>query len=1157
VDERDPAGTSVENLLLRSFREERPAVLFLGQDAWCAGPDRTDPVLATLADRIGYADVASSGWAGLLASSRLSDDKMKWLTERFERNVFSHMLSSVLELPWSAVFTTSIDPSLRTRLEANGREPELIASSEYFPAVARSRVRPPVTHLFGVSNGQASRDFAPRDQKELRRRSNAQALSLAARMLESATQLGLIVIDGFTPDRDWMSPDDLFSMLPPESAPRIIWFGARPEWVPQSAVELLDSHNLQLEPRPLSEVLLGMLADGRLDSASIPTPLEPGVLRLAEGARLVLGPALRLRVEASAAVVDDDWYASPSNEVLRESDAFERFHGDLAGRRGLVQGVARGFAIEREFEGALRKRVDAALRRQDDLDRIVLVHGQSATGKSIALARLAITIRRELSLPVLYARHRMPQLQDVLPFAEAAEAAGASAVVVLADCNQPPERYRDLASGLRAKGRRVVIVGTSYRQDVRRRSVTDFIEAPSKLTVAEQAALRTLLESAGVAGAAAGAASVSHEQNALAWLYRHLSAGREAIISSIARETRVQEEIMRQRARSIRTTEARSVLAEQLIAAGLHNGRSSLFDEPGGLDEFGGDAAGRLIDLVMVCGRLGTPVPLNLLLRVVGSSHKLDVLQTAHLFEDLDIFRWEFADEQQSELKVLPRIQLEADLICRRRLPDIRGEIDRLVDLIRGLSSASLERRIEVDFLRDLLQRLDSRGPRGDAYASGYLQFARALTELRVRHHVRDASLMLQESAFRRAALRMHDRQGRSEFDATTRAQVLNEARGVVEEALTAITDGSLRAAYRTRENLQVERAAIYGFLAVGRAKAREAGPEIWSDYQAARVASRAAIGATESYFPLDVALWTPADLLLEGQRSGVSLTEAQRAELVADIQEVLDQVDPGSLPPEQEATFQKQRVKVAQALQDNRMTEQALRRLEEINPQAAFYLRARTLAANALQPSDGNVFDSARRAAAGSGATFLESRLAMISDDSRCLELLLTLRWLEATGRRPLRGLRQPLPEALARRADIASVVDQLVELGGTGVRFALRHLQAALLWVRGEHRRADELWRTLSRDTEAEDRTRTTRRQFLSDDGGAPRWFRGQVVERRTRGHWWLAVQGLDARIALLEDEFKGQEIAIGREVRRFAIAFNYIGPIADPAYRYEVER
>ena len=130
---------------------------------------------------------------------------------------------------------------------------------------------------------------------------------------------------------------------------------------------------------------------------------------------------------------------------------------------------------------------------------------------------------------------------------------------------------------------------------------------------------------------------------------------------------------------------------------------------------------------------------------------------------------------------------------------------------------------------------------------------------------------MLQESNFRRQWLWSHHTD--SVVTADVRDQVLEEARGTVEEALRRVEARNLRAGRRTRDNLYVERASIYGYLAVGHAKART--NLVWPDYLAARVATRRAMGVAPSYFPFDVALWTPADLLEE---SGDTLSPEQRA---------------------------------------------------------------------------------------------------------------------------------------------------------------------------------------------------------------------------------------------------------------------------------------
>jgi hypothetical protein len=135
----------VENLLIDAFLSEKPVVLFLGQDAFAPATNQPDPMLVALAERIGYINSDVRGWAGLLVNHRLDDDHLRWLTERFERNVLSEATLAVFDLPWSAIFTTSIDPTIRGRLEVSGRQPEIIGCAEWFPTVPRSRARPPVS----------------------------------------------------------------------------------------------------------------------------------------------------------------------------------------------------------------------------------------------------------------------------------------------------------------------------------------------------------------------------------------------------------------------------------------------------------------------------------------------------------------------------------------------------------------------------------------------------------------------------------------------------------------------------------------------------------------------------------------------------------------------------------------------------------------------------------------------------------------------------------------------------------------------------------------------------------------------------------------------------------------------------------------------------
>jgi len=84
---------------------------------------------------------------------------------------------------------------------------------------------------------------------------------------------------------------------------------------------------------------------------------------------------------------------------------------------------------------------------------------------------------------------------------------------------------------------------------------------------------------------------------------------------------------------------------------------------------------------------------------------------------------------------------------------------------------------------------------------------------------------------------------------------ILEEARDAVQVALDQIANGTITSAKRTRQNLQVERASLYGFLANDRARRNAPAEEIWSSYEAARTAIRKAVSVTDTYFPLDVGL--------------------------------------------------------------------------------------------------------------------------------------------------------------------------------------------------------------------------------------------------------------------------------------------------------------
>lgn len=1142
------------------LEDKRPLVLFAGQSLDTA----SDAILGMLLARLGCAE-RGAGWRAAIEQGMSASD-MEWLSERFDRSVPSDPASHVFDVAWSAVFTSSIDPRFARRFETRGRQPEPVLSKDTYPRVPRSRSRPPIHHLFGKADETVEEARAPGSQGSLTRRLSLHATALVNRIAETATAGGLVVMAGYDPIGDWLPMDSLLAPLSDQAGPKVLWFGRKDEPDSDLADEMLRSGSLVVTPETLTSAIAQLELRGVLDVAGSAAPDEPGMVSLAKGEVLDVTPALRLRVEASASIVDDAWTEEPEPLAGSElDDAFRRFHGALGNFRSLVEGVARGFAVEREFERTLWNTVKKKLAqlRQPDSDEVVVLHGQSGAGKSIALARLTRKVRRELHLPVLSATNRIPHHQDVEAFCQESERLETTTVLVC-DSGQPPKRYEELASALRSRGRRLLIIGTCYRIPDRSRS-NRLVEAPTHVSEAERAEFTKLSNKLDLPLYVAD----TDTNSIFAMLYRRLPVSRHQLAAGVSSEARAAEGMVRERAKQAPRPAANlSPIAQQLIELGIASETAPLFEDDEKLAALGWDEAGRLIDYVMAAGRLDSDVPVNLLFRVLGHASRLHPEQFSHLLADLDLFRWR-QDEEGSDFLIAPRIQLEAELICRRRLTP-EQEIERLIELIRGVR-LGVDRSMESSFLLDLLFKLDRNGPRQEAYRSGYLRFADALKELREHNGIFDADIVLRECVLRRRAI--FQSQGGPDSGGTEdeHLAILDEARDTIETTLRAIDDRNLRVSRKTKQSLVVERSAIYGYLAVQHVQSG-AGGDFWSDYLAARVASEKAIGLGRDVYPIDIALWTASDVFT---RKKGELSNEQRAEVLADLYATIDYADcvfrvkdvfrvnarraktldglqedsdpdEGLIAPDQ-TKYLERRSRVAYALGDSNMNDETLAALEDAAPEAATFLIARRRA----EPVDRSEppFDAETRSIAAKAADYLSGRNdAGIPLDDRCLRLWLRLRWAQTTGERLMFDHRGRTPVDPGQLTELLKVVSDLNEQAGADARNRERFLEAVLCWLLDDTKRAFELWRSLSHDTDYEDRSRVRRWLVQTDASGFPRRFRGRV-ELTGEDNWRVRAEGIGRPILLRRQDFPNDELAHGRELREFGIAFNYTGPIAHP--------
>jgi hypothetical protein len=387
----------------------------------------------------------------------------------------------------------------------------------------------------------------------------------------------------------------------------------------------------------------------------------------------------------------------------------------------------------------------------------------------------------------------------------------------------------------------VILVCTSYRQvDLPANPPKSLIEASEVLSPKEKSDIQILIERYGDGG---GLIRKVEGDNILFNLYYRLPATRSRLTAGIGKEAKIAEDLLRHRTRLDRQrAKGDSQFAERLLAAGFSSSEGLSGQDAENPFEGLDDDASRLISLVMVPGQVDCPVPIDILMRAMQTqSGKLDLERIGALFGGLDLFRWR-KGEQAEDLLVGPRLALEAQLICRRRLMNSIAEGEFVTQLIGACrlnwDAGGSERR----FILDLLQRVGPDGPLGERYGDSYLSFARSLTHLRNTYGVLDPSLMLQESVLRRASVK------RGATGNVAAVEILEEARVAVQEALEHIDAQWRGPASRAKTNLLVERATIFGFLATQQLSMGATRDEIWSAYMAARVAAKTAVGAAGTH---------------------------------------------------------------------------------------------------------------------------------------------------------------------------------------------------------------------------------------------------------------------------------------------------------------------
>ncbi|MFC0541909.1 hypothetical protein [Kutzneria chonburiensis] len=1029
------------------------------------------------------------------------------------------LLADIVEFPWNGVLTSRFDPALEPAFTASWRRVRSIGVPQ-LGRNSRSATELQVRHLFGGT-------FLPEDERppsdlvaevEATAQANESLGLLAERLI---TPRGVVVIDGYAIG-DWLTTKDLFVFLSRLDVDQAHLLSVTPELLKDRFIGAAVQRGLlRTHVDGFAQVLRDAVADGRLDLTA--------VRRGAGGRRLI--PAGKGFVELdvgtwnqviSAARPIDTSLLEPFPAASEAID-YERFRNLIGYSDGVLpfKAVASGYKLRRDFEDTMLQRVTRRLADFSTLNPII-VSGQTAAGKSLGLCGLALDVARSGQAAVLHQARRgdRPTAAAVEQFAVWAEEAAGLPTLLIWDGMVDDDEYYSLQKRLRARGRRVLIVGSNYRALGNR---DRYVLVDINLSKAEVVKARKWLGRFGLElpqGVGTGV-----DSSFLALLYRLVPDSKFSIERGLTREARHYEAAFERLAKES-TPEGipLTTLAQALADAGYDINRLRPSERPNedlhDLPFSDRSTAEQLTAIVLVAGKWGLTVPLELVLRVIGRDGWVHL---AEIVAHFDLFRWE--EEPDGEQVLGVRTQLEAELLAREDL-STEAEISVICEMIESLRPDQSNRGgAEVDFIVALVDKIGHNSLDVPRYSWHWLEVAVAFKNLREKLGRAQHRLVLAEANLTRESVKRG--QNDPQNDKAARLALLVDTQHLLEET---IENGQLPG--QAKRNLLVELGGTVG------AQVYEQASTASSAHLSAlmREVTRPLLAARqldpEDYHPVDVVAWSTSKAL-----ENVALEDTVRVDLLANVAASLDSVDEGGLSPGQRALYDSRRREVGRLLNDPVVEQRHLESLESNNDPAAFYFLARLDAGKGREGKEAAV----RR---------LRDAAPEVREDWRCCRLLLDLFWELKTGNKFLRRER----EALAFSQQDWSDCVQLVQSMSSTVsfdRYRMEFLHGLALFHLGQYRRSETVFKDLDQRTvELSSRVVTT--YLASTETGEPQLHSGRVTwisPDGRRGKVWL--DNLAIEMAFIPKRFTGSELPQrGDTLPDFHIAFNMRGALADPA-------
>ncbi len=1134
---------------------EGPAILFLGQRVLSVG-GQTDHFLRALSERMhrteaeNYSELLQGVEEPFRAALPAAMREVSRLT------VPPPWLVEIAKVPWNAVFTSAFHEVIERAMQGELRRVLPLLSDAYWSDDPLNRHELHVFKLFGCVTGGSHSELPPLDETERLRREGT-----AARMLERLPSLvtprGVLVIEAYGAD-DWLEFSALASHIALLAPGQAHWFGINEHPKDRRVRLLIQQGRLVLHEEPFVEWARVGLEQGIFSALEVGERWADGVwLTTRSGKRRSYSLQDWRRRTQGLPVLHDG--ATASQPPFDSDDdrylAFRQFLYDSGIHPPRWEDHDRGFPFVRKEVLELQSRVFGALEDPGLKPDPLLLCGQSGSGKTVALAHLAFQVSKRhwpvIHLHPQYTRINFDMLSDVCEDLEKLESQN---VLVVWDVLNDPGEYAALAQFLAGRGRKALVVGSAYKGDDRFESVV----LPNALDEQEARAFAEHLRN--IDERLAPPPEQKIDRNFFALLYRRLPPTRATLEQGLRREWDVVLRYLQEPPASAQpeARDRKGWLWEAIDRTnpGWEPLRSAAHKPSGGPPPAGADARAQMARLLLVPGRFGVDLPIDLALRVARNAgvDGFEVLRSES-FESLGVFSWE--KDAQGNPILQTRSALEAGIICDADFVVGDQETDILRQLVTAVRLGNWERpNAEIDFLTRLFDRIEPDGEFGYRFLNRLPALIGMLADLRANYGNRvPPSLALREAHLRRKWLfRLTDALEMDQPlpEGPDPLELFRTGRELLIQAEATAQQSPFRnRLFRVRSQLLNELGSLYGgaqqfYGQLLRHEERSADRGRWeaalaNSYAEAIEACRQASAIDpRNAHPADVRYWVARNRL-RIQEEG--LIPTRKGELLAEMCDALEEETWEFSPTK----LRERQYELGKLLGDPALSRSAIEALHAEGSLAGPYL----IACDKVYDSNHQFRDLSSLKEALDNLEGVPGAL----NDLRILRLYLRVWWWVHGEPRLFDRDRERSRVALTVQQwrHLARHLERRLSFAEEEGNVRARFLLAWALFQSGEYQKSEDQFIELERMPRS-GIDWAVRRAVWCDDHGKPVSCRGtirQLLHGAERGRVYCPEVGL--RIPFDVHGFKSQDLRFNAPLKDFYIAFNFRGPIADPARAY----